>query len=155
MSRTKAQEKMVMVSVYIPKQLLEELDELVAQGLFPSRSEAVRVAVAELLRSLRQGGVSSAGGDCPGGDDEDVTWRVMSVGERITRCAKELASQIGRSGIIDRQELINYLVERCGILSVTGRRRFMQELARELAKKGFELATTYKDFVVVRHAHNH
>jgi Arc/MetJ-type ribon-helix-helix transcriptional regulator len=54
MSRTKAQEKMVMVSVHIPKQLLEELDRLVAEGLFPSRSEAIRVAVWELVRREKQ-----------------------------------------------------------------------------------------------------
>ena len=50
MPRTKAQEKMVLLSVHLPKQLLEELDRLVAEGLFPSRSEAIRTAVWELVR---------------------------------------------------------------------------------------------------------
>ena len=54
MSRTKAQEKMVLISVHLPKQLLEELDRLVAEGLFPSRSEAIRVAVWELVRREKQ-----------------------------------------------------------------------------------------------------
>ena len=49
MPKTKAKEKMVLISVHIPKQLLEELDEMVKQGRFPSRSEAIRVAVRELI----------------------------------------------------------------------------------------------------------
>jgi len=54
MPRTKAQEKMVLLSVHLPKQLLEELDRLVAEGLFPSRSEAIRTAVWELIRRESQ-----------------------------------------------------------------------------------------------------
>jgi len=49
MPKTKAKEKMVLISVHLPKQLLEELDEMVKQGRFPSRSEAIRVAVRELI----------------------------------------------------------------------------------------------------------
>ena len=52
--RTKTQEKMVLLSVHLPKQLLEEIDNLVAQGLFPSRSEAIRTAVWELVRRESQ-----------------------------------------------------------------------------------------------------
>jgi Arc/MetJ-type ribon-helix-helix transcriptional regulator len=52
--RTKAQEKMVLLSVHLPKQLLEELDRLVAEGVFPSRSEAIRTAVWELVRREKQ-----------------------------------------------------------------------------------------------------
>jgi Arc/MetJ-type ribon-helix-helix transcriptional regulator len=54
MPRTKAQEKMVLLSVHLPKQLLEELDRLVAEGVFPSRSEAIRTAVWELVRRESQ-----------------------------------------------------------------------------------------------------
>ena len=54
MPRTKAQEKMVLLSVHLPKQLLEELDRLVAEGVFPSRSEAIRTAVWELVRHESQ-----------------------------------------------------------------------------------------------------
>ncbi len=54
MPRTKAQEKMVLISVHIPKQMLEELDEFVKQGIFPSRSEAIRTAVWELVRRESQ-----------------------------------------------------------------------------------------------------
>ncbi|MCG2887558.1 MAG: ribbon-helix-helix domain-containing protein, partial [Vulcanisaeta sp.] len=42
-------EKMVLISVHIPKQMLEELDEFVRQGVFPSRSEAIRIAIRDLL----------------------------------------------------------------------------------------------------------
>ena len=54
MPRTKAQEKMVLLSVHLTKQLLEELDRLVAEGVFPSRSEAIRTAVWELVRREKQ-----------------------------------------------------------------------------------------------------
>ena len=49
MPKTKAKEKMALISVHIPKQMLEELDELVSQGVFPSRSEAIRIAIRDLL----------------------------------------------------------------------------------------------------------
>ena len=49
MPKTKASEKMVLISVHIPKQLLEELDELVKRGIYPSRSEAIRIAIRDLL----------------------------------------------------------------------------------------------------------
>ena len=38
------------VSVHLPDGCVERLDELVRAGLFPSRSEAMRAAVRELLR---------------------------------------------------------------------------------------------------------
>lgn len=47
-----------MVSVHIPRQMLEELDELVREGRFPNRSEAIRIAIRDLLmreRARRQG----------------------------------------------------------------------------------------------------
>ena len=54
MPRTKSREKMVLISVHIPKAMLEELDELVKQGVFPSRSEAIRIAIRELLNREHQ-----------------------------------------------------------------------------------------------------
>ena len=45
----KAKEKMVLISVHLPKPMLEELDELVKKGVFPSRSEAIRIAIRDLL----------------------------------------------------------------------------------------------------------
>jgi Arc/MetJ-type ribon-helix-helix transcriptional regulator len=55
MPKTKAKEKMVLISVHLPKEMLQELDELVRQGRFPSRSEAIRVAVRDLI--LRESGL--------------------------------------------------------------------------------------------------
>jgi len=40
---------MILISVHLPKRALEELDELVRQGIFPSRSEAIRIAIRDLL----------------------------------------------------------------------------------------------------------
>jgi len=57
MPKTKAKEKMVLISVHLPRQMINELDEMVRQGKFPSRSEAIRVAVRDLIYredSLRQ-----------------------------------------------------------------------------------------------------
>jgi len=42
-------ERMVLISVHIPKQMLDELDELVREGRFPNRSEAIRTAIRDLL----------------------------------------------------------------------------------------------------------
>jgi len=49
MPKSKAKEKMILISVHVPKQILEELDELVKKGIFPSRSEAIRIAIRDLL----------------------------------------------------------------------------------------------------------
>jgi len=54
MPRTKSEEKMVLISVHIPRRMLEGLDELAKSGLFPSRSEAIRVAVRDLLIKERE-----------------------------------------------------------------------------------------------------
>jgi antitoxin ParD1/3/4 len=40
---------MVLVTVHIPKPVLEALDELVRRGIVPNRSEAIRQAVSEYL----------------------------------------------------------------------------------------------------------
>ena len=53
MPRTVAKEKMILISVHMPKNLLRELDELIAQGYFPSRSEAIRIAVRDLIMRAR------------------------------------------------------------------------------------------------------
>jgi antitoxin ParD1/3/4 len=49
MPKTMAKEKMILISVHLPMQMIQELDELVRQGKFPSRSEAIRVAVRDLI----------------------------------------------------------------------------------------------------------
>ena len=55
MPRTKSQEKMVLISVHLPRQLLEELDKLVKKGVFPNRSEAIRFLLREGVLRLSQG----------------------------------------------------------------------------------------------------
>ena len=49
MPKTKSKERMVLISVHLPKQMLEELDGIVSQSVFPSRSEAIRIAIRDLL----------------------------------------------------------------------------------------------------------
>ena len=44
-----SKDKMILISVHLPKEMLHELDELVRQGRFPSRSEAIRIAVRDLI----------------------------------------------------------------------------------------------------------
>lgn len=41
---------MNLISVKIPDSHLEGLDDLVRLGIYPSRSEAIRVAIRDLLR---------------------------------------------------------------------------------------------------------
>ncbi len=50
MPRSINNEKMEMVSIHIPKQMLEQLDQMVKLGIYPSRSEAIRAAVREFLK---------------------------------------------------------------------------------------------------------
>lgn len=47
--KPKSKERFVLVSVHVPKQMVEELDGIVRQGYFPSRSEAIRIAVRDLI----------------------------------------------------------------------------------------------------------
>jgi len=53
MPKTKSKERMILISVHLPKQMLEEIDELTSQGVFPSRSEAIRIAIRDLLYKER------------------------------------------------------------------------------------------------------
>jgi len=50
---SEVKEKLVLISLRIPKQMYNELENLVAQGLFPSRSEAIRTAIRNLLLKER------------------------------------------------------------------------------------------------------
>jgi len=40
---------MVLITFHIPENMLKELDKLVEEGRYPSRSEAIRVAIRDLL----------------------------------------------------------------------------------------------------------
>jgi Arc/MetJ-type ribon-helix-helix transcriptional regulator len=50
------------VSVHLPEECVEGLDELVGAGLFPSRSEALRAAVRELLKEAEAWRYAAPGG---------------------------------------------------------------------------------------------
>jgi len=42
-------ERMRLISVHLPEWMIRELEKLVEKGYFPSRSEAIRVAIHMLL----------------------------------------------------------------------------------------------------------
>ncbi|AFK22308.1 ribbon-helix-helix domain-containing protein [Pyrococcus sp. ST04] len=42
--------KMKIISVQLPQSMIHGLDALVKRGVFPNRSEAIRVAIRELLK---------------------------------------------------------------------------------------------------------
>ena len=42
---------MKMITVHIPEKYLAALEDLVDKGHFPSRSEAIRVAIRDLIRN--------------------------------------------------------------------------------------------------------
>ncbi len=44
---------MKLITLHMPEELVREIDELVAKGVFPSRSEAIRYAVVKLLADIR------------------------------------------------------------------------------------------------------
>jgi len=66
MPKTLGGKRMVLISVHLPAQMLQELDDLVKTGVYPSRSEAIRVAIRDLI--LREKGKTKGGGD--GGQGE-------------------------------------------------------------------------------------
>lgn len=49
-------DRMVLISFHVPQTYLEALDELVRLGVYPSRSEAVRAALRELLARYKLDG---------------------------------------------------------------------------------------------------
>ena len=51
---------MTQIAVKLPDALVRELDELVAQGLFPSRSSAVRRAVEAIVATQRRDALERA-----------------------------------------------------------------------------------------------
>ncbi len=53
----RGKEKMVLISFHLPKSYVEVLDELVRRGVYPSRSEAIRVALRELVNKYKLDGV--------------------------------------------------------------------------------------------------
>ncbi|GEM_PF-2236027 len=51
--RMKPKSRMKLISLWIPEPMLKAIDELVEKGFFPSKSELIRYAIAEYLRSTR------------------------------------------------------------------------------------------------------
>ena len=45
-------ERMKLISVHLPEWMITNLEKLVAKGVFPSRSEAIRVAICLLLNKF-------------------------------------------------------------------------------------------------------
>jgi len=60
MPKTLGGKRMVLISVHIPVQMLQELDSLVKTGAYPSRSEAIRIAIRDLI--LREKAKGKGGG---------------------------------------------------------------------------------------------
>ncbi len=52
-NKKEKREKMVLISLHIPKPLLDIIDNLVRQGIYPSRSEAIRDAIRLLIQHFR------------------------------------------------------------------------------------------------------
>jgi Arc/MetJ-type ribon-helix-helix transcriptional regulator len=51
---SEVKEKLVLISLRVPKKMYDELENLVARGLFPSKSEAIRHAIRNLLLKERE-----------------------------------------------------------------------------------------------------
>lgn len=45
---------MKLITLHIPQRFIEALDELVAKGWFPNRSEAIRVAIRDFLKDMKK-----------------------------------------------------------------------------------------------------
>ena len=41
--------KMVLITVHVPKKILDTIDSLVKEGILPNRSEAIRMAIMMML----------------------------------------------------------------------------------------------------------
>lgn len=52
MPKAKVGKPMVLITFHIPEELLKKLDEIVARGVFPSRSEAIRFAIIKLIEYI-------------------------------------------------------------------------------------------------------
>lgn len=49
--KTRSNTKMKMLTVFIPEKYLEYLDLMVLDDSFPNRSEAIRIAIRDLIRN--------------------------------------------------------------------------------------------------------
>lgn len=53
MPRSITGERMVVITLHLPKSYLNAIDSLVRQGRFPSRSEVIRLAVIDLIKRVK------------------------------------------------------------------------------------------------------
>jgi len=51
-----SRERMKLISVHLPEWMIKELEKLVQKGYFPSRSEAIRVAIHILIMKYQDMG---------------------------------------------------------------------------------------------------
>jgi len=54
-NKKEKREKMVLISLHVPTYYVDVIDDLVRQGVYPSRSEAIRDAIRLLLMHFRDG----------------------------------------------------------------------------------------------------
>ena len=52
---------MKLTTILIPEKLLEELDELVEKRYYPSRAEAIRIAISNLIHEHREWNKGASG----------------------------------------------------------------------------------------------
>lgn len=52
--RAYGEKKLTLISLHVPKVYLKLIDELVELGLYPSRAEAIRVAIRDLIHKDRE-----------------------------------------------------------------------------------------------------
>ncbi|MCR8433805.1 MAG: ribbon-helix-helix domain-containing protein [Crenarchaeota archaeon] len=45
---------MRLITLHVPQRFIEALDELVAKGWYPNRSEAIRVAIRDFLKEMKK-----------------------------------------------------------------------------------------------------
>jgi len=50
---------MKLITLYLPTKYIESLDQLVAEGFYPNRSEAIRLAVRDLIGDMNRFGIIS------------------------------------------------------------------------------------------------
>jgi len=53
MPRKKGTKTMVLVNVYVPREMFDRLNELVKRGVYPNMSEAIRHAIGEFLITIK------------------------------------------------------------------------------------------------------
>ena len=47
-------ERMKLISVHLPEWMIAKLEEFVKKGIYPSRSEAIRVALHQLIMKIEE-----------------------------------------------------------------------------------------------------